>query len=156
MPDHVLERVPFAVTPVLVAHALTETPTVNRQRDDAFLGDYRSVGWQNFAPGQQFVFASRIRAAMPVDVKQAGRGFLPFVRNEQQRGDRLDAVQIEREIFERIAVPFFCPDQLRRFWARADWKIAEQAPEQFATFLLVSVEFSLCFERLRGAHWGTA
>ena len=84
------------------------------------------------------------------------RGVLTFVRNEQQRGHRLYTVQIEREIFERVTISFFRPDQLRRLRAMADWKIAEQAPEQFAAFLLVRAEFSFCFDRLRGDHWGTA
>ena len=70
--------------------------------------------------------------------------------------DENKAVQIEREMFERVAVAFFRPNQLRRSRAMADWKVTEQAPEQFAPFLLVGAEFPFRFNWLRGANWGTA
>jgi hypothetical protein len=75
-----------------------------------------------------------------------------LVGNQQQRRHGLDAVQIEFETFERVAIALFSLDQLWRFGAVIEWQVAKQAPEQPAALLLIGGEFSDRFEGLRVCH----
>ena len=67
-PEHQLEGILFARLTIGFLLALAETPAIDGQRDQAFLGTYRSVGRLHFNTFQKLFFAEAIHSGVPVDV----------------------------------------------------------------------------------------
>src|SRR5208282_6668919 len=106
-----------------------------------------SVSGLDFHAAEKLFFAKAIHSGMPVNIQEARSGGLALVGDQKKGGNRLDAVEVEDEAFQRVAIVLFRAQQLwhRRFVL--PWQIAQQAPKFFSTTLLIGRERFACFKK---------
>ena len=117
--------------------SFSKAPAIDRQRDQAFFGTDGRVSRLRLDAPQKLLLAEVIHAAMPVDVQQSWCGSLTLVRDQHERGNRLDAIQIEHQPFHCVALVLFGTQQSRQSWAVLPRKVAQQVPQLSSTFLLI-------------------
>ena len=127
--------------------ALAEAPTVNGQRHQSLLGAIGRVGGLRVVSHEKLLLAEIVHASVPVNKEKSRGGLLNLVGNEQERGHRFEAVQIEDQPLEREPVVFFGFDAPWRRGVVVPRQVAEQSPKLFAPLHLARCE---CFTRKRG------
>ena len=93
---------------------LAKAPAIDRQRHQSFFRAHRSIRRLSLSPYEQLLLAEAVHAAVPVDEKQTRRRRLPPLRNEEQRGDGLEAVQVQLQPLDRVSFAPLGLEQLRR------------------------------------------
>jgi len=126
--------------------ALAKAPTVDGQRDQAFLGADRRIGGLNAGAEKQLLLAKIVLSGVPVDEEQAGGWLLQAVGDEQQNGNGFDAVEIENPALESVAGMLFCADEARRSGLVVPGQVTEEGPERFAAALLKGGEIAAGIE----------
>ena len=80
-----------------------------------------------------------------MNVDEARRLRLSLVGNQEQGRHGLESIQVQHQMIERVAVPFFGAQELCSDRPITGWQIAEQTPQFFATPLLASHEVNSRF-----------
>ena len=122
--------------PFVFVLALAETPAVDRQRHQAVFHAHRRIGRLHVDSAKQLLLAQVVHAAVPVDVQQTRSGRRALVWNQEQCGDRLDAVQVQDEPLERVAIVLLRGETLRGSRRVLPRQVAEERPQLLAPALL--------------------
>jgi hypothetical protein len=89
---------------------------------------------------EELFLAQVVHSCVPVNEENAGRWTLEPLGNQQKSGDRFNPIQVEDEPLESVLIVFLRADKFGRRGFMLPGQISKEAPEIFASALLVCGE----------------